>query len=474
MPRDEVPPGYFRASGAREEPGRLGEVEAMPVVALVGAGSTVFTRKLVNDLCSFDDLRDEVEFRLHDIDSARLATSDLVSRRIIEGHGAAANVTSTTELPRALDGADHVVTMFQIGGFEPATLVDFDIPESFGLQQTIADTLGLGGIMRGLRTVPALLEVAAEMRRSCPDAILLNYANPMAINMWGLAELANVTAYGLCHSIPATAADLARDLGIPYDDLDYVAAGINHMAFYLRLEHEGRDLYPELKTLHRHPADAPLRRPWDLSDAVRYEMLRRLGYFVAESSEHFAEYTPYFIKRDRPDLIERYRIPIREYVRRCQVQIADWDSIRSRLEAPDQTVAVSRSLEFAPQIIHSIEADRRRTVYVNVPNHGLIDNLPRGCTVEVPATVDANGVMPAAVGPLPAHLAALIRTNVGVQELTVEALKTGRRAHVYHAAMLDPHTAAELDLDQIWHVVDALLDAHGDYIPEPLRSNEGD
>ena len=443
-------------------------------VAFIGAGSTVFARNLLNDLLGYEDLRDCLEFRLHDIDLQRLATSEIVARKLVDGYGAAAQVSASTDLRTVLDGADYVITMFQVGGFEPATVLDFDLPEQYGLEQTIADTIGIGGIMRGLRTVPVLVEVGRTMSELCADAVLLNYANPMAINMWGLAELCEVDAYGLCHSVPITAQHLASDLGLPVEELDYLVAGINHMAFFLRLEHKGRDLYPELKKLHIDPASAPKRSEWQLPDAVRYEMLRRLDYFVTESSEHFAEYTPYFLKRGRPDLIERFEIPVREYVRRCENQIAEWDELRARLEAGAELMELPKSDEFAPQIIHSLETGKEREVYVNVPNHGLIDNLPTGCIVEVPATVDGKTITPSVIGKLPPQLAALMGTNIAPQQLTVEALKTGHRDHIYHAAMLDPHTAAELDLEQIWSLVDALIEGHGEFIPEPLRKHHGE
>lgn len=441
----------------------------MVAVAFIGAGSTVFSRNLMGDLLAYDDLRDELDIRLHDIDPERLRTSEIVGHRLVADRGARAKVAATTDLRGAVEGADFVITMFQIGGFEPATVHDFEIPERFGLEQTIADTIGIGGIMRGLRTVPALVEVAAAMSEFSDGARLLNYANPMAINMWALALMADVEAYGLCHSVPTTAHHLAGDLGVPVDEMEYLAAGINHMCFFLRLGHQGADLYPALRQLYTDPAESPTRGEWDLPDAVRYEMLRRLGYFVTESSEHFAEYTPYFLKRGRPELIERFKIPVREYVRRCEEQIAEWEELRRRLEDPEYPLEVPASDEYAPQIIHSIATGTERTVYVNVPNAGLIDNLPSGCTVEVPATVRAGGVTPHAIGPLPPQLAALMSTNIGPQQLTVEALRTGRREHVYQAAMLDPHTAAELDLDQIWQLVDELIEAHDVYIPESLR-----
>jgi alpha-galactosidase len=279
----------------------------------------------------------------------------------------------------------------------------------------------------------------------------------MAINCRAISRAGRIRTVGLCHSVQGTAFELSLDLGIPCREIDYLAAGINHMAFYLRFERAGEDLYPRLREL------AETGRVPD-GNRVRYEVLRHLGYFVTESSEHFAEYVPWFIKRDRPDLIDRFNIPLDEYPRRCVAQIEGWEAERERLER-GEAMAVQRSFEYAATIIRSIESGKPRVIYGNVPNHGLIDDLPAGCTVEVPCLVDGNGVQPTHIGTLPPQLAALIRTNVNVQELTVEAALTGTREHVYHAAMLDPHTAAELDLDQIHDLVDALLAEHGDWVP---------
>ena len=281
----------------------------------------------------------------------------------------------------------------------------------------------------------------------------------------------SIRTVGLCHSVQGTAAQLADDLDIPVDEVRYRCAGINHMAFYLALERSTRDgtvdLYPLLAERAREPA--PKR--WDyLSDEVRYEVFRRFGYFVTESSEHLAEYVPWFVKRDRPDLVERFGIPLDEYLQRCEWQIDGWESLRERLEDPDQPFDVIPSEEYGAGIIHSLETGEPREINGNVANHGLIDNLPAGCCVEVPCTVDDRGIHPHPVGALPPQLAALMQTNINVQELTVEAVLTGRRDHVHHAALLDPHTAAELDPEQIAALVDELLDAHGDLIPEPLRT----
>ncbi len=383
--------------------------------------------------------------------------------------GAKATVAATLDRRDALDGADYVVTSFQVGGLEPSTMVDFEVPKRFGLRQTIADTLGVGGIMRGLRTIPVLLDVCRDMEELCPDALLLNYVNPMAMLCWAVAEATSIRTVGLCHSVQHTAGELAADLALPADELDYHVAGINHVAFFLRLERGGEDLYPDLLRVLQDDRVPDWNR-------VRYELLRHFGYFVTESSEHFAEYVPWFIKADRPDLIERFNIPLDEYPRRSRAQIAEWEALRADLERDDSALGVERSAEYGADIIRACETGEPYAFNGNVPNRSdgglLIDNLPADCCVEVPCVASATGIEPQAVGALPRHLAALMHTNINVQGLTVEAALTGRRERVYHAAMLDPHTAAELSLDEIRSLVDDLLDAHGDWIPplEPDRS----
>lgn len=431
-----------------------------PKIALIGAGSTVFAKALIGDILAFPELA-QSRLALFDIDPERLATTEKVAHRVAAALGAAPAIESTTDRARALDGADYAITMIQVGGYRPCTVTDFAIPKKHGLEQTIADTLGIGGIMRALRTIPVLAGICRDMERLCPDVLHLNYTNPMAMCCWGMARLSRIRTVGLCHSVPHTAGELAADLGIPVEEIDYLVAGINHMAFYLRFEHKGEDLYPRLQRIAaegRVPA----------TNRVRYEMLRRLGWFVTESSEHFAEYVPWFIKRGRPDLIERFAIPLDEYPRRCERQIAEWDALRRRMEDPDEALAVERSVEYGSVIIHSHATGWPARIYGNVPNRGVIDNLPDDCIVEVPCLVDRNGVQPVKVGAIPPHLAALMQTNINVQRLAVEAVVTGNCAHVYHAAMLDPHTAAELDLDQIWALVDELLDAHRDWLPAEL------
>jgi alpha-galactosidase len=429
----------------------------MAKIAMIGAGSTVFAKNLLGDVLSFPELVDAT-ISLMDIDSNRLHTSEIVARKTAEAVGAHPTIEATTDRRRALDGADYIINMIQVGGYRPSTVIDFDIPKKYGLRQTIADTLGIGGIMRALRTIPVMVDMAHEMEELCPNVLFINYVNPMAMNTWAVLHATRIRTVGLCHSVQGTAHQLARDIGIPPEEINYVCAGINHMAFYLTFEHNGRDLYPELRRViaeGRVPA----------GDRVRYEMLRRIGYFVTESSEHFAEYTPYFIRRDRPDLIDAFDVPLDEYPRRCENQLAGWEDLRAGLEDDGKPLTVKRSSEYGSLIIHSMETGEPTVIYGNVLNRGLIDNLPQGCCVEVPCLVDKNGVQPMKIGAMPSVLAGLMRTNINVQELTVQAALTHRRQHVYEAAMLDPHTVAELTLDQIWSLVDELIAAHGDYIP---------
>ena len=430
----------------------------MPRIAFVGAGSAVFTRNLVGDVLSLPELRDTTTFALMDIDADRLATAEIVARRLVEAHGARASVEATQDRRAALAGADYVVTSFQVGGYRPATVIDFEVPKRYGLRQTIADTIGVGGIMRGLRTIPVLLDVCRDLEELSPDALLLNYVNPMAMLCWAVAEASSIRTVGLCHSVQHTAAELAADLGLPAGEVDHRVAGINHVAFFLELTRAGEDLYPALRRVT--PPE---------HNRVRYELLEHFGFFVTESSEHFAEYGPWFIKDGRDDLIERFNVPLDEYPRRCEAQLAEWDALRADLEGGG-TVATARSHEYGADIIRACETGVPFRFNGNVPNRVrdglLIDNLPADCCVEVPCVAGAGGIEAEPVGALPRQLAALIQTNVNVQGLTVEAALTGRREAVHQAAMLDPHTAAELSLDEIAALVDELLDAHGDWIPE--------
>jgi len=436
----------------------------MTKIAFIGAGSTVFAKNLLGDILSFPELSDAT-ISLMDIDPVRLQTSEVVAHKVAEFFEAKPTIEATLDRRRALDGADYAISMFQVGGYKPSTVIDFEIPKKYGIRQTIADTLGIGGIMRGLRTIPVFLDICKDMEELCPDVMFLQYVNPMAMNTWAINRASRIKTVGLCHSVQGTAEALAEDIGVPYSEINYICAGINHMAFYLRFEHNGEDLYPRVRKAMEDKAYG--RRYRNLADHVRYEVFRRTGYFVTESSEHFSEYVPWFIKRDRPDLVEQYEIPLDEYIERCEIQIAEWEADKAALERGElDEQRYERSQEYGSLIIHSMETGIPRVVYGNVSNNGLIDNLPQGCCVEVPCLVDKNGLQPAKIGKMPPHLAALQQTNINVQSLVVEAALTGKREHIYHAAMLDPHTAAELSLDQIWSLVDELIEAHGNMLPE--------
>lgn len=433
----------------------------MPKITFIGAGSTVFAKNLMGDILSFPELAD-CTISLHDIDQERLRTSEIVAHKIAQTLQVKPIIEATTNRRAALDGADYAICMIQVAGYKPGTVVDFEIPKKYGLRQTIADTLGIGGIMRGLRTIPVLLEMCRDMEELCPDVTFLQYVNPMAMNCWAINRATKIKTVGLCHSVQGTAEQLAHDIHVPVEEINYVCAGINHMAFYLKFERKTADSTQNLYPLIRQVAAEGRIPNWN---RVRYEMFQRLGYFVTESSEHFSEYVPWFIKRDRPDLIQQFNIPLDEYISRCENQIAAWEMMRQVLESEDVPLAVERSHEYGSLIIHSLETGQPRVIYGNVANNSLIDNLPQGCCVEVPCLVDRNGIQPTHIGNLPPHLAALMQTNINVQALTVEAALTGKREHIYHAAMLDPHTAAELSLEQIWALVDELIEAHGEWLP---------
>lgn len=434
-----------------------------PKVTLIGAGSTVFAKNLIGDILSYPELSD-ARFSLYDIDAKRLAESEIVARRINQALGTRATIEATTDRARALDGADFAINMIQVGGYKPGTTTDFALPKSAGLEQTIADTLGIGGIMRGLRTIPVLLDMAHDMERLCPEVLHLNYVNPMAMNCMGLAKGSKIKTVGLCHSVRHTAEELSRDIGVPVEDIDYLVAGVNHVAFYLKFRHrDGRDLYPLIQAVMDEDRIPDTNR-------VRYDVFKRFGYFVTESSEHFAEYVPWYIKSHRPDLIKKFNIPLDEYPRRCESQIACWQAMSADLKDASKPIEVRRSPEYGSEIIHSVWTGMPRVIYGNMPNGGSITNLPADACIEVPCLVDRQGVQPTVVGEIPVQLACLMQTQINVQKLTVEAVLTGRRDHVLHAALLDPHTAAELDTQQIADLVDRLLDAHGDFVPASLRA----
>ena len=408
------------------------------------------------------------EIILYDIDSSRLKTSQIVADKVASSLKVSASIKSTNDRKKALKEADFVIVMIQVGGYKPSTLIDFEIPAKYGLQQTIADTVGIGGIMRGLRTVPVLVEIAEEMLVLCPRAMMLQYVNPMAINCLGLSHFVPELRYvGLCHSVQGTVADLARDIGEDFNKIEFECSGINHMSFFTKFAKKlnngsTEDLYPKI---FQKGETGDFGTNWDgCSNKVRYEVLKKLGYFVTESSEHFAEYTPWFIKSHQKDLIRKFDIPINEYIRRCEKQILEWDKQEKDMLS-NPKIDNNKSVEYASRVILSMITGKKDIIHGNVLNTNLIPNLPNNSCVEVPCVVQKDDLVPQVVPPLPIHLANLIQTNISVQQLTVEALKTRKKDSIYYAAMLDPHTAGELNLDQIWKMVDELIDAHGSMLP---------
>jgi alpha-galactosidase len=430
----------------------------MTKVAFIGAGSVVFTRNLLGDLFWFPELHD-IEIALHDIDADRLQTAEAIAKLTAGERGAPARITAHLDRREAIDGADFVLNMVQIGGHE-ATLRDFEIPARYGLRQTIADTLGIGGIFRTLRTADHMLALGDEMTELCgPKAWLLNYTNPMAALCWlvyGGTPLQNVV--GLCHSVQATTRDLAELVGVPPDEVTFLSAGLNHQAFLLRFEHEGESLYPRLG--ERLEADPELQR------RVRFALYKRFGYFQTESSEHAAEYVPWFMRHDGE--LDRYRIPVDEYIRRSEENLVEFERVKAAIEA-GETLPIERSVEYAATIIHSMVTGTPSVIYGNVRNIGLLPGLVEDSCVEVPCLVDGTGLRGVPVPEYPAELAALNRTFNNVVELTVRAVLEGRPELVRHAAMLDPNASATLTLDEIDAVCDELTAAHGDLIPASLR-----
>jgi len=442
----------------------------MAKITLIGAGSVVFAKNLIGDILQHPALA-ESTICLMDIDSDRLKVAKVMAERIVETLGVKAKIEATTSRRRSIKGADYVICTIQVGGYEPGTVIDFEIPARYGLKQTIADTLGVGGVFRALRTIPELVKIAEDIAKvASPGCIFLNYTNPMAMNCMAIDRAVGVPHVGLCHSVQGTSKNISKYAGLPYEDVSFLVAGINHMAFFLKFEYKGQDAYPLLFRAMENPQVFA-------RDKVRFEMMRRLGFFVTESSEHQSEYTPHFIHHGQ-SVIDEFDIPIDEYLRRCEAIIATWKETESTLLGEDGAIEVSQQThEYGSFIINAKETNTPTVVYGNVPNRDLITNLPANCCVEVPTLVDKNGLQPVRIGTLPPQIAAICRSNINVQELTVEAALTSKREHIYHAVMADPHTAATLPLDKIWAMCDELIEAHqkvgllGEY--EPVVKNTG-
>jgi alpha-galactosidase len=433
----------------------------MTRIAFIGAGSVEFTKNLLGDILALPALCD-VEIALHDIDADRLETADAMARWVTGERGASPRITTHDDRRAAIDGADFVINMVQIGGHE-ATLRDFEIPARYGLRQTIGDTLGVGGIFRTLRTAPHMLALGNEMAELAPDAWLLNYTNPMCT----LCELVyqgtpTTRVVGLCHSVQNTLRDLAELVGVPEDEVTFLSAGINHQAFFLRFEHDGTSLYPRL--------DERIAGDSDLQRRVRIALYRRFGYFQTESSEHAAEYVPWFMHHDEE--LERHRIPVGEYIRRSEDNLVEFARLRDAL-ARGEEMPLERSKEYAATIVNSMVTGEPSVIYGNVPNTGLIPGLPEGTCVEVPCVIERNGLRPTQVLDYPPQLAALNRTYANVVELTVRAVLDERPDYVRIAALLDPNTSATLTLDEVDALCNELTLAHGDLIPASLRVEEG-
>lgn len=436
----------------------------MAKITFMGAGSTVFARNVLGDCMCSEALCDS-EIALYDIDAKRLEDSDIIlnaiNKNVNEGRARIKTYLGAENRKEALRGADFVVNAIQVGGYDPCTITDFEIPKKYGLRQTIADSLGIGGIMRGLRTIPVMKEFANDIEEVCPDALFLNYTNPMGILSGYMQRYTGVKTVGLCHSVQVCSKGLLEKLGME-DKLEgrvETIAGINHMGWLLDIrDKDGNDLYPEIR---KRAAEKNATEKHD--DMVRFEYIKHLGYYCTESSEHNAEYNPFFIKAKYPELIDQFNIPLDEYPRRCIKQIAEWEEEKNNI-LKDGKITHERSREYASYIMESVVTNNPYKIGGNVINKGCIENLPADACVEVPCMIDGNGVNPCRVGRLPVQLAAMNMTNINVQLLAIEAAATRKKEYIYQAAMLDPHTAAELSIDDIVKMCDELIDAHGDYM----------
>jgi alpha-galactosidase len=435
-------------------------------ITFLGAGSTVFARNLLGDCMSSEHLRD-CEIALYDIDPQRLKESEQILAAINKGKGGRSKITGfigTDNLENALRGATFAVNAIQVGGYDPCTITDFEIPKKYGLRQTIADTLGIGGIMRALRTIPVMEQFARAMEKVCPEALFLNYTNPMSMLSGFMHRYTGIKTVGLCHSVQGCSYWLLKELGMEdrMEGRRELIAGINHMGWLLNIfDKNNVDLYPEIR---RRAKEKNAKEKHN--DMVRFDYIEKLGYYCTESSEHNAEYNPYYIKGKYPDLIDRFNIPLDEYPRRCIEQIAGWKQEYEKI-ANESSLENKRSGEYASYIMEAIVTNKPYKIGGNVPNWGgLIENLPAEACVEVPCLVDGSGVTPCHVGKLPVQLAAMNMTHINVHLIAIEAAVTKKREHVYHAAMLDPHTAGELSLDDIRAMVDELIEAHENWLPK--------
>ncbi|MBR2626532.1 MAG: alpha-glucosidase/alpha-galactosidase [Lentisphaeria bacterium] len=447
----------------------------MPKITFMGAGSTVFAKNVLGDCLCREALKD-ADIALYDIDAERLKESEYVigalNKNINDSRAKISTFLGPDQRKAALDKADFVVNAIQVGGYEPSTVIDFEIPKKYGLKQTIADTLGIGGIFRALRTIPVMFDFARDMEKVAPEAWLLNYTNPMAMLTGAMLKGTDVKTVGLCHSVQVCVQSLLQTLELDASperiaNIKWKTAGINHMAWLLELSENGKDLYPEIKKIADKKVKAWRKAPKDKKSGnmIRLEMMKRFGYYVTESSEHNAEYAPFWIKNNYPGLIDEWNIPLDEYPRRCIIQIDNWKEQYNKLR-DDPQLSHKLSREYGSGIINAIVTDTPYQIGGNVMNNGLIPNLPADAVVEVPCLVDRNGIQGTYVGNLPTQCAAMNMTNINVQLLTIEAALTLKKDRIYQAAMLDPHTAAELSIDDIVKLCDDLIAAHGKMLPK--------
>ncbi len=427
----------------------------MARIAMIGAGSVVFAKRLIGDILSFPELTNGT-IVLMDIDKERLDITTTLAKRIAEQEGVATQIEATLDRRQALKQADYVLVMILVGGLEAYEL-DIEIPLKYGIKQTVGDTLGPGGVFRALRTIPVMLDICRDMEKLCPEAWLINYTNPMAMNCWAMNEGSRIKNVGLCHSVQGTAARLAEYIGVPAEEVSHWVAGINHMSWFLEFKWNGQDAYPLLREKMKDPEIYA-------RDAVRFEMMRCLGYFVTESSHHMSEYVPYFLKRE--ELIEKFNVPVlRNLARRHERQEPYYETIRKEAFG-EEKIEIRRTQEYASYIIHSLETGIPRRINSNVKNTGLITNLPWGCAVEVPCLVDGTGIHPCHVGELPPQCAALNRSNINVQELAVRAALEGDREKAFQAILVDPLTSAVLSTAEIREMVEEMFQAEAEYLPQ--------